>query len=524
MHQTRSAAFEFLLALAKERGEANAEQPITTHAAWVFLAGDTAYKIKRPVNLGFLDFSTLEARRLACTREVELNRRFAPDLYRGLFALIEGRDGRLELTPAGDLDRENVIEWVVVMTRFDTNSLLSRRLIDGSIPAQTFRALGDRVHDMHAVSPVVHEPNLVDRLQTVIADISSALDRAPFLDGGLAETFRQRATEVFTTLRPRLLERMRCGHIRRCHGDLHCENIVLIKHVATAFDALEFDEALGSVDVLYDTGFLLMDLSVRDAVDGANSVFNAYLDAAANPIHIRDLHALRFFMSLRAGVRAMVTIHKYASAGEDAVISDADAANDYARFACRMLEAQTPQLIAIGGGSGTGKSTVSGLLAPRLGQPPGAIHLRSDVIRKQLAGVDVTTRLPASAYTPEASDRVYRAMLARAELALAAGHSVVLDAVFGRADEQAAVLRLAAKYDARLITAWLTLSVAQQKARVAARVGDASDATPQLIETQRARLEVPSDWFQLDASCDPKATAQRILRAIQQTPNTTPSP
>jgi aminoglycoside phosphotransferase family enzyme/predicted kinase len=513
-------AYDFLAACSANASPDAAPQIITTHAAWVFLVGDRALKIKRPVDLGFLDFSTRAARQRACNREVELNRRFTPDLYLGLQCLVEAENGTLALVDADtgqDHHGGRPIEYVVAMRRFDNDALLSRRIATGDVSEDLLRDLAGTVHAMHDAAPAAMDDRLVSRLGGVIDDISDALSSAPFLASDIADKFRTAARETFARLQPRLRDRLARGLVRRCHGDLHCENLVILDGRVVPFDALEFDETLGTVDIFYDLGFLLMDLCVRGGAAPANTVLNAYLDASGDPIALRDLDALRFFMGLRAGVRAMVAVHKSRSDTHDAAEASRRAAETYAGFANAMLCRTEPVMIAIGGGSGTGKSTVARALAPQIGQAPGAVHLRSDAIRKQLAGVAFDTRLPASSYTPEASARVYRAMQARAELALAAGHAVIVDVVFGKHSEQGAAAAIATRRGARFFGVWLELDAETQRTRVAERRGDVSDATPDILEAQRAKLEPPppGDWTRLDASAPAQASAKQIAKLLQ---------
>lgn len=514
-------AFEFFAKRSAAHATAGSSDAshrvITTHAAWIFLAGDTAYKIKQPVNLGFLDFTTLPKRHKACKREIALNQPNAPQIYRGLRALVETRDGSLELCDETEVGSRTVVEWAVEMTRFDANALLSDVVQRSAATPELLQTLAIQILHAHDTASVANDPALVDRLSGVVRDIARALARAPFLPPQQAEAFRNTATAAFERLSPKLHQRLSRGFVRRCHGDLHCENIVVLDGTPVPFDALEFDERLGTVDVLYDLGFLLMDLAVRDGAAPAITVLNAYLDAANEVAHLGDLACLRFFMALRAGVRAMVTIHKLEHASDAATEKDRDAAKTYAAFAIRVLADHRPTLFAIGGGSGTGKSTVARALAPLAGEPIGAVHLRSDVIRKQLAGVSPATRLPSSAYTREASDRVYRAMLARAELALTAGHPVIVDAVFGKRQEQAAVRQVADRTGATFHPTWLTLDPDIQQARVANRTGDASDATPAILDAQRATLDVPTDWHSCNADADAYELAHQIAERSRRT-------
>ena len=223
--------------------------------------------------------------------------------------------------------------------------------------------------------------------------------------------------------------------MRHCHGDLHLRNICLFDGEPTLFDCLEFSDAMATIDVLYDLAFLLMDLWHRDLRNEANLVLNRYLDEADES---DGLPLVPFFMALRAAVRAHVT----ATAAEEASDEEAAAARRreaqaYFDLALALLEPKPAMLVAIGGFSGSGKSTVAAAVAPVIGPPPGARILSSDRIRKRLFGVAPETRLPESAYSPEVSERVYALLAEEAERVLARGHGVVCDAVLDRAADRA---------------------------------------------------------------------------------------
>ena len=241
------------------------------------------------------------------------------------------------------------------------------------------------------------------------------------------ESIRKKWQERVAVLAELLDRRRAAGKVRHCHGDLHLRNICLLDGKPTLFDCLEFDEALASIDVLYDLAFLLMDLEHRGLGHFANRVFNRYLDRSEED---DGLAAMPFFLSLRAAIRAHVT----ATALEHAAHAAAGAkmacdARRYLGLAERFLQPQPCRLVAIGGLSGTGKSTLAAGLAPELGLRPGARVLRSDVTRKLLLGVDPEERLPATAYTRETSARVYDALRRKAAMGLAAGYTVIIDAV-----------------------------------------------------------------------------------------------
>jgi hypothetical protein len=276
--------------------------------------------------------------------------------------------------------------------------------------------------------------------------------------------------------------RVVAGAVRRCHGDLHLRNIVLIDGWPVPFDAIEFSERIANIDVLYDLSFTLMDLCERMLRPLANRLLNEWLWRIAELTgapHEEALALLPMFLSRRASIRAFVDAQAAAVSG-----ADASRARDYQKIALSFLRPVPPRLVAIGGLSGSGKTTLALRMAPEIGRAPGAVVVRSDVERKRRAGVALEDRMPAGSYTSESSATVYAAFLTRAERVLRAGHSVVLDAVFAHPDERAAAEALADKVGVPFEGIWLDVPKEVAQARVAARKVDASDATPAVVERQ----------------------------------------
>jgi len=483
-----------------------------THISEVFLAGDRAYKLKRAVRFPYLDFSTSERRRAACEAEVALNRRTAPKLYIGTNRVTRGADGRLALDGPGA-----TVDWLVVMQRFDESTLFDRMAERGGLSAALMAELAEAIARFHAAAEA--RPDMGGR-----AGLSSAIDGivaacaecAPKLDPAKVERFRERTAQELVRLGDLLDRRRQSDRVRHCHGDLHLRNIFLDDGRPTLFDAIEFSEALACVDVLYDLAFLLMDLLHRGRADLANAVLNRYLEITLDH---GGLAALPLFLSCRAAVRAHVTATMARGAAEEAEEEQAadlsGEARNYLDLALALLAPPPPSLVAVGGLSGTGKSTLARALAPEIGAAPGALVLRSDVTRKELAGVDPTTTLGQDFYTPAMSQRVYRTMLERARTALAAGHAVILDAVYARPDERAAAEALADTAETRFIGLWLEAPGAVLEARVAARGADASDATADVVRRQLDYRLGTVTWNRLDATGNLEETvaaARQILR------------
>lgn len=491
-----------------------AVERIDTHAAIVFLAGDFAYKVKRAVTLPYLDFSRLEMREAVCRREIEVNRRTAPDIYLGVVAITRGRDGALAIGGKGE-----PVEWVVKMRRFDQSKLLDGLAEKGDLPVATMRPLAEKIAGLHAQARANrHLDYAAAMARDVIDPVSKAAKKAPPLIGkNEAEGFVRAFHEELRRGRTLLERRARQGYVRRCHGDLHLRNIVMIDDAPVLFDAIEFDENIATIDILYDLAFLLMDLWHRNLPAHANAVFNEYMrrPEAGGPLAaLEGLRLLPLYLAARAGVRAMVALDRLA------VVEGREqdkAEREFVEFfglASGFLETQPPGLLAVGGLSGTGKTTLARTLAPFVGDAPGALVVRSDVERKRLAGVDETEKLSPEHYKKKATGLVYRACFAKAEAALAAGHSVILDAVFARQDQRERARQIADKTGVSFTGIWLEAPEQELVERVERRSGDASDADARVVRRQLDYDLGGIDWMRVDAGGNAGALYRDVRRRL----------
>ena len=471
---------------------------IDTHAASVFLAGDRVLKIKRAVRFPFLDYTTLEMRRAACEAEIEVNRLYAPGIYRGVVPITRAAGGRLAVGGKGEM-----VEWAVDMRRFDETQTLDHLAEDGRIDLALADALGRAVARAHAAVPVVKDAGFAETLGEIIeqndGELRAAADLFVVND---VDALTAASRDALARLRPLLAARERDGRVRRCHGDLHLGNIVLINKAPVLFDAIEFNPRLATIDIFYDLAFLLMDLIERDLAAAANIVLNRYLTETNRDSDLDALAALPLLMSLRAAIRAKVTA---ARPKRDAAMEKS--ARNYFALAQRLLAPPRPMLVAVGGLSGTGKSALARALAADIMPLPGAILLRSDVMRKTLFGAAETERLPAAAYTPEVTAQVYAALADKARRVLAAGHSAIVDAVFAKRAERDAIA--SAVPDATFQGIFLTADLAVRVARVGGRKGDASDADEAVARAQEQYDLGLLDWQEVDASGTPAQTLQR---------------
>ena len=481
-----------------------------THGALVFLAGEEAWKIKRAVRFPYMDFSTLEKRRTACAREVEINRRLAPEMYLGVMPITRSRDGRVQLGGSG-----RIVEWAVRMRRFEQAGLLSHIADAGPIPSDLAIALADVVFESHDTAPPATRGDGAERVGRLVASVSRTLATlTDAFDATAVQGLGEHAGGALHRAASILDERAAASFVRRCHGDLHLNNIVLWRGHPVLFDAIEFDEELATIDTLYDLAFLLMDLDNRGQRGAANKVLNRYLWRSRAELDLHGLVALPLFLGLRAAIRAMVTAERAQQAGADASVRRR--ARDYVQAAIAYLAPCPSRLIAVGGLSGTGKSTLARELAPELGPAPGAVHLRSDLERKRLCGVEATVRLGPETYTPAASDKVYAALYEKARDVLAAGHAVIVDAVFAKPEERARVEAVAAELGVRFQGLWLTAPRERLTERVAGRRGDASDATSEVVRRQLGWHlgAFAATWKAIDASGSTEETLQNARDAL----------
>ena len=483
-----------------------------THGALVFLAGDEAWKIKRAVRFPYLDFSTLDKRKAACTREVEINRAMAPEIYLGCVPIVRTGEGRLAFGGDGE-----PVEWAVRMRRFDQSALLSRIAAAGALPPGLAKDLADAVHASHRAAPAATCVDGAARFERLTASLSKSLASvAAAFDADRPRRLHERMTAQMRRTAAILDERAAAGCVRRCHGDLHLNNIVLWGQRPVLFDALEFDDELATVDTLYDLAFLLMDLDIRGQRAAANAVLNRYLWRSGAEPDLRGLQALPLFLGLRSTIRAMVTAERAAQETAEAQVRDRNEAGRYLDAATAYLAPPVAQLVAVGGLSGTGKSTLASGLAPQIGPAPGAVHLRSDLERKSLFGVGETTRLGPEAYTPAAGEKVYAVLYRKMRHVLAAGHAGIVDAVFARPEERAEIERVATDLGVPFRGLWLDASPDALLARVAARTGDASDATPDVVRQQLAYETgaLAAGWRRVDAGAGPAATVANARKSL----------
>ncbi|SFU21456.1 bifunctional aminoglycoside phosphotransferase/ATP-binding protein [Mesorhizobium sp. YR577] len=501
MVEDQQATIDLLATPATHRVPGSIEV-IETHISRIFLAGNRAYKMKRAVKLPYADFSTPELRLSACLKEVELNSGTAPGLYLGVRRITREADGRPILDGGGRL-----IDAVVEMSRFDQSALLDRMALDRTLTPHLITDTARMVAQFHRTAPIVHASSGAVNLAGVL-DINKAgfatshvfnVEEVAAFDGSFREALAHHAA---------LLDRREiAGKVRRGHGDLHLRNICLLGGEPRLFDCIEFNDQIATIDVLYDLAFLLMDLWHRGLFELANLAMNRYLDEADDE---DGFALLPFFMALRAAVRAHViaTQVEEADGASERLAAEARSYFDLAKL---LLRKHPSRLIAIGGLSGTGKTTIAEALAAHVGAPPGARIVESDRIRKTLHGVSPETRLPDKAYRTEISEKVYREMAWRAGLILSQAGVVIADAVFNKRAHRESIEKEANDRALPFLGIWLEADPAVLWQRVEERKGGPSDATIDILSKQLQRHVEGIDWHRLNAARKPKDVVTSIL-------------
>jgi len=469
-----------------------------THSAAVFFAGEWAFKLKKPVNLGFLDFTSQQAREAACHAEVALNRRFAPDVYLGVSELHD---------PAGQ-----VIDHLVTMRRMPANRRMSSLVAAGQPVIRPLREVAHKLATAHAASPQSPEiaeqgsrEALLGRWQANLQQ-ARALTSCP-LSPAVIDEVQLLAERFLAGREPIFAARMRAGRMVDGHGDLLADDIFCLDDGPRVLDCLDFDDLLRWLDGLDDASCLAMDLDHLGAADLAERFIGWYAEFSADPAPPALVH---HYVAYRAFMRAKV-------AGLRCGQGDARAAGEaraLAALALRHLRAGAVVLILVGGLPGTGKSTLAARLAARLGWTV----LSSDRIRKELAGVTATQPCPAAygtgLYTPEWTKRTYAELLRRAALLLENGESVIADASWTAPGQRSAMAAVAERAVADLAQLRCTAPPALAEKRIRARTHDPSDADPGISKQMAAGLGPWPEAITIDTT-SPDGSLTHAIAAIR---------
>jgi len=463
---------------------------VETHISWVMLTGDFAYKIKKPVNLGFLDFTSLDWRRHYCEEELRLNRRLAPELY---LEVVEIRGAPDAPRVGGD---GPLLDYAVKMREFPQDALAARLIERGKFGAADVDALAQCVARFHAAAPVASSNERFGSAGTVLKPaLANFRQMMPLLrqarDKAALHALEQWTGREFEPRRAAFEARRRRGFVRECHGDLHLGNIAVIDGKPVPFDCIEFNDELRWIDVMSEVAFLFMDLVDRARPDLAWRFLDRYLASSGDH---GGLEVFRFYLVYRALVRAK--IHLLRSLQPHQLVSTRSrlklACNGYVRLAERHSRPPAPSLIITHGLSGSGKTTATQSLIELL----GAVRLRSDLERKRLQGLaplsSSGSTLAGGIYAPDSTAATYRRLGELAREALRAGYPVVVDATFLKRAEREALRAIAGELDAPFLILDFRSPLEVLRARVVARrkrADDASEADPAVLEYQISARE-----------------------------------
>ena len=496
---------------------------LETHISHVFLVGEHAYKIKKPLALGFLDFSTLDKRRYYCEEELRINRRLAPELYLAVVP-IGGSEDAPRVEGAGP-----AIEYAVKMRRFSQDGLLQRVLERGKLTPARIDEIARQVAGFHGVAARADAGGRFGSAASVGGPALQNFDQlAPLLgteaDRGTLEVLRRWTLRQNHLLAARFDERQRAGFVRECHGDLHLGNMVLIDGAVRIFDAIEFNPQLRWIDVINEVAFLAMDLAAKSRDGLARRFVNGYLEHTGDYDGVR---VLRYYLLYRAIVRAKVAAIR--AAQPDTAAQERRALEEKCRrhlaLAMRFAQDEQTALIIHHGLSGSGKTTCSQIILETI----GAIRIRSDLERKRMHGLEAAARTGAPVgggiYAAQDTADTYDRLARAAEAALAGGFPVLVDATFLKRAQRDAFRRLAARLDVPFRIAHFDAPPEVLRQRVAAREREAADpseaslavldyqmrtAEPLTLEDEASSLSFDTERMNPD---DIRARAQQLLAA-----------
>jgi aminoglycoside phosphotransferase family enzyme/predicted kinase len=486
-------------------------EQVHTHISALFLCGDRVLKLKRAVALPYLDHTTLAARKACCEREVAINSPTAPGLYLGVVPITRDAEGALAINGAGE-----PVDYAVEMRRFDQGALFDRMLGRGQLDRHQMCDLAEAVLANHQRAPVVEGDGGRTFAAIVDNSLQSLSDNRNILGAEAVDRLTADLRAALEAAKPVLARRADAGMVRRCHGDLHLRNIIWWDDKPALFDAIDFNDLFVTIDVLYDLAFLLMDLDHRGQRRLAAITFNHYMEFAGDT---DGLSVLPLFLSMRAMIRAFVAATAAAeqSDPDEAARQIADG-KAYLERAQGYLSPPPPRLAAVGGLSGSGKSRLARELACYLGAAPGALVLRTDVLRKRIMGKKPYEKLGSEGYTPDIHAKVYATLKAEAKAALAAGHSVILDGVHAKQPEREQAEALAAEAGVPFTGLWVHTPVAVAMKRIETRVRNPSDVTLDVrAEQENFDLGLVT-WNRVDSSGPKKETLAQGLAALELTP------
>jgi aminoglycoside phosphotransferase family enzyme/predicted kinase len=461
---------------------------LETHISWVFLTGEYAYKLKKPVDFGFLDFSTLSKRRYYCEEECRCNSVFAPEIYCGVVSVVKDIDGRFHIGGDGE-----IVEYAVKMRQFDTENQLDHLLERGRLTGQMLRRFAKDIAAIYRDLPEIADalkPTREDRILHPLCENFRSLMAAQAAQDYHAILARLRTWSIamYEQMRDQFADRVHEGWIRERHGDLHLSNLVLTDNGIRAFDCIEFSEQLRQIDAVDDIAFLFMDCAVRGHEDLAYTFVDGYLEATGD---YSGAPLLRFYAIYRSLVRAKVAALQLAQSFDDGAAKRLDRHIDWAR---KIVNLPAGHIVLMCGPSGSGKSWLAERLVPYI---PG-IRIRSDIVRRQLAGLDRTqasgSDLDSGIYKQAMGEAVYARLLELTGDLIAVGENVVVDAAFLSSANRATFQAFARKQGCKCVVVQCDAQPDVLRQRVVLRLAsgdDPSEATLAVLDRQLESFDLP---------------------------------
>ncbi len=508
-------------------------QLIQTHISYILLTGDYAYKVKKPLDFGFLNFTTLEQRRHFCQEELRMNQRGAPGLYLQVLPIFQ-TNGRFQFNGSGEL-----VEYALQMRQFPQEQLFSNLFERGELTPALMEELGRVVATFHAQAETNDYIRSFGRPERVREAFDENYAQTQRYVGGPQTAQQYRETQAYTDRffaeRQELFQqRIEQDRIRECHGDLHLRNICFWEGKILLFDCIEFNEAFRFVDVMYDVSYAVMDLDARHRPDLGNVYLNTYLEETGD---WEGLKILPIYLNRQAYVRAKVTsfLLEDPTATEETKATAFRTAARYYRLAWEYTLPKRGQLFLMSGLSGSGKSTV----ARHLARQQGAIHIRSDAVRKHLAGIPLWQRGGPAVYTPEMTDKTYRRLVQLGVELAQEGYTVILDAKFDRQALRGMAIAQAQQrgIPLHILHCYAPEPVLRERLQrrsqapqtgcidgVEQRPADIADATAEMLAEQQAHWEDFSELEQpflrvLDTSQDWSSQLQQLWVSTQTAPS-----
>ena len=482
-----------------------------TNISDVFLTGEKAYKLKRGVKYPYVDYSTPEKRQAACRRELDICERFAPGLCFGVEEVVSDKKGRIFLRSACSDKNAEVVDYVLVMREFEENMLFENMVDRGDLDRFEMMDTAEKIFDLHKKSEIITSRNPVDIIRGRIYE-NNAMIRCfvpDIFDEEDVDALEKEQLEALEKNKELLLQRQAEGKIRWCHGDLTLRNLAMWNGQVVPFNPIEFYDDLTQIDTMYDFAFLLVEMESKGQRRLASILFNHYMALSED---WDGVPVLPLFLSCRAAVNA------YVFAQRSSEIKDkhesmlmANRAYEQLVISKRFLERHKPVLVACGGLSGSGKSRIARESAPFIGNPPGAVIVRDDVLRKNLLKTGLEENLNTAEYTPETEEQVFKAVCEKCRYLLASGQSVVADALFHKPEQRRAVETLAREMNVEFKGIWVDAPLEVRIERVTQRKRNPSDV--RTAEELKKQLDIdvgPVTWDKIDTSGDRMTTLTRV--------------